>query len=356
MEKVLNIAIIGQGRSGRDIHGAYLKTDAAKELFRVVAVVELDEARRQRAKEEYGCDVYGDYRELFNRTDIDFVVNSTYSYMHFPVTLDLLNHKFNVLVEKPFSKYAMECERMMKAAKDNGVMLAVFQQSRFAPYYQKVKQVIASGALGKIQQINLNFSSYSRRWDWQCSQRYYGGCLLNTGPHPMDMAVDLLDVEEMPQVFSVMKQVNTSGDAEDYARVILTAPNKPLVDVEINCADAYSDYNIKVCGDKGTLKATIGQVKWKYFEEKQPLPALTLQSLTKEDGISPAYCKDYLEWHEVVEDMTGTAFDVGTSTIYREIYDHLLSGKPLTVRLEQVLQQIRIMELAHAQNPMPVLY
>lgn len=355
MEKMINVALIGQGRSGRDIHGVYFLGEKSKAHFRVVAVVETDESRRARAKAEFGCDVYADYRELFGRNDIDLVVNATPSYLHYPITLDLLKHKFNVLVEKPFSKYAMECEEMIRAARENGVMLAVFQQSRFAPYYERTKRLIESGVLGNIKQIHLNFSGYSRRWDWQCSQRCYGGALLNTGPHPMDMAVDLLGLETMPNVFSVMQQINIAGDAEDYARVILTAPGKPLVDVEINPADKYAGYNIKVCGDRGTLCATTTQVKWQVFADT-PLPELVLKPLTKADGISPSYCSEKLQWQESCEEMDGTAFDVGTHKLYEDVYAHLVQGKPLTVRLEQVLQQIRIIELAHAQNPIPVRF
>ena len=101
--KKLNVAIIGQGRSGRDIHGTYLLTENGKELFNVVAVVDYAEDRRKRAEEEFGCDTYADYRELFKREDIDFVVASTYSNERFPVVLDLLNHKMNVVAEKPLS-------------------------------------------------------------------------------------------------------------------------------------------------------------------------------------------------------------------------------------------------------------
>ena len=355
MERVLNIALIGQGRSGRDIHGAYFQREESKPFYRVVAVVEEDEARRARAAEEFGCDVYADYRELFRRKDIDLVLNATFSHLHNPITLDLLNHKLNVLVEKPFSKYAMECENMIRAAEENGVMLTVFQQSRFAPYYVRTKEIIESGVLGNIKQIHLKFGGYSRRWDWQCSQRYYGGALLNTGPHPMDMAVDLLNVDGMPNVLSVMDNINNAGDAEDYARVILTYPGKPLVDVEINPADAYTDYNIKVCGDRGTLRASVGKVEWKYFEAP-PLPPLQLRFMTKEDGITPSYCMDSLTWHEFSEEMVGSAFDVGTRTLYENVHAHLCSAEPLKVRISQVLQQIRIMELAHAQNPMPVRF
>ena len=81
-----------------------------------------------------------------------------------------------------------------------------------------------------------------------------------------------------------------------------------------------------------------------------------LKPLTKADGISPSYCSEKLQWQEFCEEMDGTAFDVGTHKLYEDVYTRLVHGKPLTVRLEQVLQQIRIIELAHAQNPMPVLY
>ncbi len=93
----LRVAIIGQGRSGRDIHGKHLLAD--RERFEVAAVVDRLEARRDRARLEYGCDAYGDYRELVGRGDIDFVVNASFSHQHGPITLDLLRSGFHVLVE-----------------------------------------------------------------------------------------------------------------------------------------------------------------------------------------------------------------------------------------------------------------
>ena len=46
--KLLNVAIIGQGRSGRDIHGAFFKSENNKK-YNVVAVVDMLEERRIRA-------------------------------------------------------------------------------------------------------------------------------------------------------------------------------------------------------------------------------------------------------------------------------------------------------------------
>lgn len=353
--KKLNLAIIGQGRSGFDIHGHYLLTENGKELFNVVAVVDYEEDRRKMAAEQFQCDTYADYRELFNRNDIDLVVASTFSNERYPVVMDLLNHKMNVIAEKPFSRYAMECEEMIKAAKENGVMLSVFQQSRLAPYYKRVKEIIESGVLGKIQHISINFSNYARRWDWQCSQRMYGGELLNTAPHPMDQALDLLNTDDMPNVFSVLKRINNAGDADDFVKVILTYPDRPLIEVEVNHCDAYNDHVYRVCGDRGTLRSTITDVRWKYFDEK-PMPKLELKPLRGADGIKPAYCSEKLQWHEFEEKLDGTAFDVGTRDYYQNIYNHLVNGEELVIKPEKVLQQIRVAELVHAQNPMETIY
>ena len=350
--KKLRVGIIGQGRSGRDIHGAFFRTEAGRERYEVAAVCDLIEARRERAKAEYeGCAVYEDYRDLLRRDDLDVVVNSTFSHLHYPVTMDALRAGKNVVSEKPFSKYAMECEQMIRCAEENGVTLTVFQQSRVAPYFVRIREIIGTGLLGELQQITIRFSGFARRWDWQTSLRYYGGCLQNTGPHPLDQALTLLDYDGMPTVFSQLRRINSAGDAEDYAKLILTAPDRPLVDLEINPSDAYSNFTYRISGRKGSLSATMSKIRWKYFDDC-PMPAFTLEPLNGPDGLSPAYCSEKLTWHEFEEDLTGSAFDAGPKVFYANLYDHLTAGAELLIKPEKLIQQIRVMELVHAQNPL----
>ncbi len=355
--KKLNLAIIGQGRSGRDIHGKYFLTDHAKELFNVVAVVDYIPERRARAAEEFGCDVYEDYRELFKRNDLDFVINSTFSKDHFPVTMDLLNHGMNVVCEKPFSRYAMQVEEMINTAKANNVMLTVFQQARLVKYHERTKEILESGKLGKIHQINIRFGGFGRRYDWQTSNRYYGGALLNTGPHPMDQALNFLNIpdDETPNVFSILRRMNSAGDAEDCAKIILTYPDKPIVDIEINSTNNYGSWVYNVYAEKGSLIATMGSIKWKYHNDKE-MPKLDLEPLRGEDGVYPSYCSEELEWNEFEEELTGDAFTTAVQIYYTNVYNHLTKGEELLIKPERVLQQIRIMELVHSQNPMPTLY
>ena len=86
--KKLNLAIIGQGRSGRDIHGKYLRTEN-NVYYDVKFVVDADASRRARAEQEYeGCKTFATYQELYaHKDEIDLVVNSTFSQMHYPVLL-----------------------------------------------------------------------------------------------------------------------------------------------------------------------------------------------------------------------------------------------------------------------------
>lgn len=114
MSQVLNVAVLGQGRSGLDIHCAYLPKDP--DHFKIVAVVDALPERREKAARLFGCDVYADYRELFGRKDIDLVVNALPSHFHPPVTIDLLEHGFNVMTEKPMARTVAQVDRMIAAA------------------------------------------------------------------------------------------------------------------------------------------------------------------------------------------------------------------------------------------------
>ncbi|MDR2020561.1 MAG: Gfo/Idh/MocA family oxidoreductase [Treponema sp.] len=351
--KQLNIAIIGQGRSGRDIHGKYILSDPGK--YRVACVVDLIRERREKAAEEYGCPVFADYRELFGRKDIDFVVNASFSHQHLPISLDLLDHGLNVLCEKPFAHTAAQVDQLIARQKETGKMLAVFQQSRFAPYFEQVKNVIASGVLGRIVQIGIQFNGYARRWDWQTLQEYGGGSLYNTGPHPVDQALDLLDYRQgNPAVFCKMDRVNTWGDAEDYVKLILTAPERPLIDVEISSCDAYPSFTYNVQGSSGGLKGDMKELRWRWFVPPDaPKQELLREPLHDKDW-NPLYCREDLPWREDSWKGSGTAvFNEAVAKLYATVYDHLVNGKPLVVTPEQVRQQIWVMEEAHRQNPLP---
>ena len=124
--KILRVAILGQGRSGRDIHGAHILKD---ERFKVCAIVDPLADRRSRAMQEYGLsetDVYASPEGLYGRSDIDFVVNATPSPLHQPLAIDLMRHGFNVLQEKPIAATVAKVDELTKAIAETGRSYMIF--------------------------------------------------------------------------------------------------------------------------------------------------------------------------------------------------------------------------------------
>ncbi len=347
----LRVAIIGYGRSGRNIHRKLLSQ--LTDLFEIVAFVDKDPQRRDLIREENNCEVLSDYIELYGRADIDFVVNSSFSCNHSPISLELLKHGFNVLSEKPAAGSAEDFKKIMKTAEETGKSYYIFQQYRFAPSYRKVKEVIKSGVLGRIVQVNLNYSGFSRRWDWQTVQDFTGGSLFNTGPHPVDQALDLMGFPDEVKVVCFMDRAHTYGDAEDYVKLLLKSPNVPVLEVEISSCNAYSEYTYLVQGTRGTLKGTTNKLDWKYYiDSDEEARKLIIEPLRNEKG-EPIYCSEKLKFHKgnwMAKGEEADDFNAKGLMFYRKFYDSMVNKKPFPITQDQVLKQIEVIEESHRQN------
>lgn len=353
--KKLNLAIIGQGRSGKDIHGKYyLSNDNL--YYDVKYIVEADEVRRKIAKEQYPtAQVFKDYTELFDVKDIDIVVNASYSHHHYPITKDLLNHGFSVMVEKPFGRNRFECIDLIKTAKDKGVKLAVFQQTFLAPFLKQAYEITKSGKIGEIKQINIRYNGFARRWDWQTLLKCLAGSTYNTGPHPIGMALGFLDFDKDSKVlYSKLDTCLTSGDADDYCKILMTAPNKPLIDVEISSIDAFNGYTLKIMGTLGTYTSdTSSWYKTKYIIEGENPPRPVQEEFLRDENYNPLYCSEKLNFHVDEGNFTGSAFDIGTAKFYEDLYNYLTGAKEeLFITPEMACEVIGVIEQVHSQNPL----
>ncbi|MBM4032888.1 MAG: Gfo/Idh/MocA family oxidoreductase [Planctomycetes bacterium] len=345
--KVIRVGIIGQGRSGFDIHARHLRTDRR---YKIAAVSDLIADRRAQAEAELGAHAHTDYHDLLERSDLDLVINTTFSDLHVPITLEALRAGHNVLCEKPLARRVAEVDELVAAAKKAGRLLAIFQQSRFAPYFQQVRKVIASGVLGRIVMIKVASNGFGRRWDWQTLQERNGGNLLNTGPHPLDQALQLFG-PGMPKITCLMDRANTFGDAEDHVKLLMSGEGRPTIDLEISSCCAYPLYAYQVYGTRGGLTGTTTEMKWKWFNPaKAPKRALIREPLPNRQ-----YCSEQLPWVEkawTVPPKLANMFGYMSAQFYRHLYKTLTEGAPLVITPEQVRQQIAAIEECHRQNPL----
>jgi scyllo-inositol 2-dehydrogenase (NADP+) len=349
--ELIRVAILGQGRSGRDIHGAHLSKDT--ERYRIVAIADPLAERRARAEAEYGCETFADHRPLLERNDLDLVVNAAPSRFHVPLTLEFLQAGFNVLCDKPFASRVADVDRLIAAAEASGKRLAIFQQSRYSPAFVQIRQVIDSGVLGEIVQVSIAYSGFSRRYDWQTLTSEMGGNLLNTGPHPLDQALQLFGTDVMPEVTCFMRQTTSYGDAEDHVLLILSGAGRPLLHLEISSCCKYPSSTYNVYGTRGGLTGDTSRLEWQYYD---PATAPPLQLITspiqKPDG-TPAYCSDSLEWRkeEWISPKGQGLFETMAAAFYAMLHRAFTEGAPLEITPQQVRQQIAVIEAAQRQNP-----
>jgi predicted dehydrogenase len=349
----LRVGILGQGRSGWHIHAHLVRQ--LPELFTLAAVADPLRARREEAIQATGCAAHADYRDLLKRTDLDLIVNALSSQHHVPVTRAALLAGHAVLCEKPLARRAKDADDLIRLAKTKRRFFAVFQQSRFAPYFRKAREVLDSGVLGRAVMVKIAFNGFARRWDWQTLQEKMAGNLLNTGPHPLDQALQFFGTDTMPKVLCLMDRANTYGNAEDHVKMILHGKGHPTVDLEISSCCAYPQYTYQIYGTRGGLTGTQVRAEWKYY-----LPSETpKQRLIQGPMPARAYCGEPLKWHtglwEATEDEKNL-FDYMGTRFYRNLHAALTKGAPLEVPPSQVRQQVAVIEECHRQCPLPRAY
>ena len=360
-ERIIPVAIAGQGRSGYSIHADWLKTDSAR--YRIVAVADQLPERRQEAAEEFGARTYADYADMLADGGFELFVNALPTPLHVPGTLQALDAGAHVLCEKPMAPTVAEFDAMTAAAERAGRILAPFQNNRHQPFFEEIRQIADSGVLGRILYVRSCWAGFSRRWDWQTYQCNLGGCLFNTGPHAIDQALCFFPDSVTPQVFCRMSCSNElGGDANDFCALTLYTPDGPTVEIHLSQYLAYPQGDMyTINGTRGGLTGDAGHLKWRYYGWGQA----PRQEVWRPWSQDRRYPREQLPWVE--EEWSLDAVQAGTAVgytlksyrsgvqwIYDSLYDAITRGTALTVTLPQVRRQIAVLEEAHRQNPLPV--
>jgi predicted dehydrogenase len=124
---------------------------------------------------------------------IDLVVIATPNDSHFELARAALQAGKHVVVDKPCTVSLAETETLLALAEQQGRVLTVFQNRRFDSDFLALQQVLDSGQLGRVVQVNSNFDRYRpavpERWR---EQNLPGsGLWYDLGPHLVDQALVL---------------------------------------------------------------------------------------------------------------------------------------------------------------------
>jgi predicted dehydrogenase len=100
-------------------------------------------------------DLYGDYRKVIERKDIDVVIIGTPDHWHCLPMVEACEVGKDVYVEKPIANTIQECNIMVKAARKYNRIVQVGQWQRSDPHWQNAVDFVRSGKLGKIRTVKV---------------------------------------------------------------------------------------------------------------------------------------------------------------------------------------------------------
>jgi predicted dehydrogenase len=163
----LRIATIGMGIIG------FIDTDTALKVpgVELAAAADLYEGRRVHAQEVYGknVDVYVDYREILGRKDIDAVLLCVPDHWHAQMSIDAMKAGKAVYCEKPMVRTVEEGPEVIAAQKSTGAVFQVGSQYASSMLYDKVKELVSSGAIGAVNMVEARYNRNSAIGAWQYS-------------------------------------------------------------------------------------------------------------------------------------------------------------------------------------------
>ena len=163
----------------------------------VVAVMSRQEQKARSYAERHGVPRwYTDAQELIDSPEVNAVYIATPPSSH--ATFDIMAMKAGkpVYVEKPLAASYEDCARINRISVETGVPCFVAYYRRYLPYFQKVKDIIDNGVIGKVINVEIRFAVPPRELDYSKSAELPwrlqpdisgGGYFYDLAPHQLDL-------------------------------------------------------------------------------------------------------------------------------------------------------------------------
>jgi predicted dehydrogenase len=219
----------------------------------ITAVAARDPKRAEKfARRHHIPRVHETYQNLFDDPEIDAVYNPLPNGLHAEWTIKALRAGKHVLCEKPFASNASEAVEMANAAKETGKVLYEAFAYRTHPLTAHMKEVMASGELGKIQKIearfgflNLNLSNIRYRYDLA------GGAQMDAGCYPVSM-VRYLVGEEPTVTWAKARLIRPQVDSRMESELHFPNGTEARVICDMLSPRLFDSF-LKVQGDAGEM-------------------------------------------------------------------------------------------------------
>jgi len=294
---LLNISLIGCGARLSGVVKKMLEQDSEHQI-RVLSVYDPDLVSQKAAQEFFGkaCQLCPSEEALINDPRLDWVFIGSWNCHHARQAILALNAGKNVFCEKPLATTLEDCVAIQEAARRSGKTFAFGLVLRYSPHYQRIAELVRSGAIGRLisfefnETLGFNHGGYIFG-NWRRERQNAGTHLLEKCCHDLDLAnwiIGSLPVRAAsfggrdfftPAHAELKERIGPNekgqaayctwadphrcdpfdggGDIYDNQVVILEYANGVRGTFHANCNTGIPERRFYLCGTEGTLRADV---------------------------------------------------------------------------------------------------
>jgi predicted dehydrogenase len=273
----IKVAVVGYG--GAFCMGKKHLLEMQKAGMVPTAVVELDPERLKAATEDFpGIETYESTREMLKTSEATLVVLITPHNTHAPLATQCLKAGRHVVAEKPLAITTAECDRMIRAAKDKGLVLSTYHNRHWdGCILEGVDRIVKNKQIGEVVRIECHMGGYGRPKDWWRSSRTFsGGVMYDWGVHLLEYSLQLLGDSKLAEVSGFAhegfwaKRVKWGEDTnEDEGHLVARFDNGAWLSLTVTTLDslpkAADRGQLEITGTKGTY--VMNQQRYKVIRQ-----------------------------------------------------------------------------------------
>lgn len=275
MSRVYTVAVVGGGIGRSHIIEGY---ETNKDRFRVIAICDLDAARRNGLADEFGIERrVENFDDLLAMDDLDIIDICTPPMVHRPMVLAALAANKHVICEKPLVGSLAEVDEVIAAEKrSKGKLMPVFQY-RFGNGIQQAKAIIDAGLAGKpyvgtvetLWRRGPDYYEVPWRGKWKTE---LGGVLMTHAIHPHDIFTYLMG--EPKSLFGRVATRVNDIEVEDCISASLEMQSGALASFTATLGSADEISRIRLAFENVTIESdheayNPGKALWKILPRNE---------------------------------------------------------------------------------------
>lgn len=346
----MNCALIGCGRIATNHIKAVLNNH-----MELVAICDVKPDAMENLLAKHGLERdtsirrYTDYKEMIETERPTLAAIATESGLHAQIALYCIEHRVNVIIEKPMALSMVDADAIVEVAERLHVKVCVCHQNRFNQAVQAAKRALDEGRFGKLSHGSIHVrwnrnKAYYDQAPWRGTWAQDGGCMMNQCIHGVDLLRWLMGNEVEEVYAQTAQQFHHYLECEDIGMAVVRFKNGAIGTIEgtTNVYPRNLEETLYLFGETGTVK--IGGIStntidvWE-FADQHPEDA-ALQGLQEATGnvYGNGHTAVYTDMMQAIEQDRMPYIDAkagrGALEMILAMYQSAATGKPVKLPLK----------------------